>query len=320
MRDFARGRHYARAMQTLVIGAGGVGGYLAARLAQAGCDVTIAARGAHGDALRERGITISSAGGVTHVALPRVVASADELRERFALVLLAVKWSDLAAACDALPNVLDPYGVVLPLLNGLTSEDVVAQYVGAQRTIAGSAYMSAGILAPGAIYANGNTRLAIASYRAGQDADLERIAALFTAAQVPVQRHDDAAAMLWQKMVWNAPFNGICALARQSAGVCAEQLAPLVARAMREVIAVARAEGVSLPDQLVDAMLRVTRDEFALTEPSMLQDVRAGRPTEVEMLQGEVVARAERLGVDVPVLATLAGLIRALDGTRVSAP
>jgi len=320
MGEFPRRRHYALAMRTLVIGAGGVGGYLAARLVQAGSDVTIAARGEHGRALQDGGIAITTERGVEHIALPRVVASADELHERFDLVLLAVKFSGLAAACDALPNLIDPYGVVLPLLNGLTSEDVVAQYVGAQRTIAGVAYMSAGIVSPGAIYANGNTRVAIAPYRAGQDADLARVQALFTAAAVPVQRHDDAPTMLWQKMVWNAPFNGICALARQSAGVCAKQLEPLVARAMREVVAVARAEGVFIPDQLIDVMLRVTREEFALTEPSMLQDVRSGRPTEVEVLQGEVVARAERLGVDVPVLTTLAGLIRALDSNLASSP
>jgi 2-dehydropantoate 2-reductase len=118
--------------------------------------------------------------------------------------------------------------------------------------------------------------------------------------------------MLWEKMVWNAPFNGICALARRPAGSCVELLEPLIKRAMLEVIAVARAEGVPIPDQLADLMLRVTREQFPLTEPSMLQDVRAGRPTEVDILQGEVVLRAAKLGVDVPVLSTLAGLLRAL--------
>ena len=253
------------------------------------------------------------------VRFRHVVAAADELQERFDLVLLAVKWPELETACDPLPNLLRYDGVVVPLLNGLTSEDVVARYVGAQRTIAGVAYMSAGLLEPGAIYVHGQARLALAPYRPGQEADLERIAALFAAAGVPVQLGADYRALLWQKMVWNAPFNGICALTQKPAGVCAEQLEPLLKRAMLEVIAVARAEGVQLPEQLPDAMLRITREEFPQTEPSMLQDVKKGRPTEVDILQGEVVRRAAALGLDVPVLASLAGLVRCLSGAPPSA-
>lgn len=298
-------------MRTLVIGAGGVGGYLSARLAQANCDVTIAARGAHGRVLRERGLTLRTSKGTEQVVLPRVVDSADELRGQFDLVLLAVKWSGLEQALDPLPNILAPYGVVVPLLNGLTSEDVVAGYVGAQRTLAGVAYMSAGILEPGAIYETGSTRVGLSAYRPGQDADLTRVGALLSGASIPVQQHPEYMAMLWQKMVWNAPFNGICALAKKPAGACVEQMEPLLKRAMLEVIAVARAEGVVIPEQFADIMLGVTRDQFALTEPSMLQDLRAGRPTEVDILQGEVVSRAAKLGVDVPVLATLAALMRA---------
>jgi 2-dehydropantoate 2-reductase len=227
-------------------------------------------------------------------------------------VLLAVKWPELESACDPLPNLLRYDGVVLPLLNGLTSEDVVARYVGAQRTLGGVAYMSAGLLEPGAIYLHGQARLGIAPYRPGQDADLARVAAMFTHAQVTVQQNEDCSAMLWQKMLWNAPFNGICALSRRPAGQCVEVMEPLVRSAMLEVIAVARAEGVFLPEQLVDGMLKVTREEFPLTEPSMLQDVRRGRPTEVDILQGEVAHRGQQLGVATPVLSTLAALLRGL--------
>lgn len=303
-------------MKTLVIGAGGVGGWFGAQLARAGVDVTIAARGAHGRALAEQGLALhtDSAGEVERVRFAHVVSATAELQERFELVLIAVKWPELEAACDPLPNLLRYDGVVVPLLNGLTSEDVVARYVGAQRTVAGVAYMSGGLLEPGSIYVHGNARLSLAPYRPGQDGEVERIAALFSHAGVPVQQSPDYRAMLWQKMVWNAPFNGICALTQKNAGACAEQLTELVKRAMLEVIAVARAEGVALPDQLADVMLRVTREESPLTEPSMLQDVKKGRPTEVEVLQGEVVRRAAALGIDVPVLATVADLIRCLTG------
>src|SRR5688572_28547190 len=113
-------------------------------------------------------------------------------------------------------------------------------------------------------------------------------------------------------MIWNAPFNAICALTDKSAGQVLERAPELVREAMREVIAVARAEGVQVPDAMVEVMLQVSRVEYPQTEPSMLQDVRAHRVTEVDILQGAVAERGQALGVETPVLRTLAALIRGL--------
>lgn len=291
---------------------------MGARLAKAGCDITVVARGEHGRLVRERGLRIHGPSGEECIPLAKVVEDIGALSGRFDLVLIAVKWPELEQVCDALPNLLAPNGLVAPLLNGLTSEDVVSHYVGAQRTLAAVAYMSAGLAEPGAIYVHGSVRVGLAPYRPGQDQQLAEVAALFERAGVPVQRSDDHRTMLWQKMVWNAPLNGICALTRKAAGPCIDELEPLVRRAMQEVVAVANADGVTLPPQLVDVMIASTQRDFRSTEPSMLQDVRKGRPTEVEILQGEVVRRAAQLGVEVPVLSTLAGLIRCLTSTAPS--
>jgi 2-dehydropantoate 2-reductase len=129
---------------------------------------------------------------------------------------------------------------------------------------------------------------------------------------VPVRSHFDYRAMLWEKMVWNAPFNAICALTRQKAGAAVELLPDLVRAAMREVIEVARADGVQMPDMIADVMLQLTRSEYPETEPSMLQDVRAGRATEVDILQGAVVERARAHGLETPLMHTLAQLVRAI--------
>jgi 2-dehydropantoate 2-reductase len=93
----------------------------------------------------------------------------------------------------------------------------------------------------------------------------------------------------------------------------------LVREAMQEVIAVAQAEGVALPAGLIDLMLHVTRSEFPETEPSMLQDVRAGRATEVDILQGAVVRRAAAHGLAVPIHRTLEGLLRGRTGQTATA-
>jgi 2-dehydropantoate 2-reductase len=297
-------------MRFLVIGAGGVGGYVGARLVMAGEDVTIVARGAHGAALREHGLTMRLTSGAERVPLPNVLEARD-LRGQFDAVLVAVKWPALPEACDELARVLTPDGVVLPLLNGLSSEDVVASYVGAQRTIAAVAYMSSGILAAGEIYVHGNARLGLSAYRPGQEDWVQKLARAFDKAALPVRVHADYRTMLWEKMVWNAPFNAICALARKASGPVVASQPELVRAAMLEVISVARADGANLPDMMADVMLQVTKKEYAETEPSMLQDMRAGRTTEVDILQGAVAERAEALGVAAPIMKTLAALIRA---------
>jgi 2-dehydropantoate 2-reductase len=120
--------------------------------------------------------------------------------------------------------------------------------------------------------------------------------------------------MLWTKLLWNAPFNGICALTRKNAGevLAIPELEALVRAAMHEVTAVARAEGVKLPDTIVEAMIGSTRTRFAASFPSMLQDVLAGRPTEARALQGAIVTRGDRHGIPTPVHRALLALLLGL--------
>jgi 2-dehydropantoate 2-reductase len=302
-------RRYNAAMRSLVIGAGGVGGVIAQRLAEHGCDVRVVARGAHGDAIARRGLVVRSPAGERRAALH--VLSAEHVADHSVdVAFVCVKWPELPSALAELARVLVPDGVVVPLLNGLDAEDLTAQYVGAQRTIAGVAYMSAGIAEPGVIYEHGHSKLGFAAYRPGQERSVAELVAMACDAGLAAQAHEDAAAMLWSKMVWNAPFNAICALANLNAGAVVVQDADLVKQAMREVIAVARAHGVALPDLLVDGMLHVTRSEFPDTVPSMLQDVRRGRPTEIDILAGRVAELGAARAVPTPVLSTLASLVR----------
>ncbi|WP_437755362.1 ketopantoate reductase family protein [Sorangium sp. So ce1389] len=298
-------------MRILIVGAGAVGGYFGARLALAGEDVTFVARGAHGEAMRSRGLVLRTPAGELRTPPLRVV-DLDGARGPFDLALIAVKWPSLAAVSARLPGLLAEGGLAVPLLNGLDSEDAVAREVGESRVIAAIAYMSAGLSGPGEIETLAPTRAGLAPYRSGQEPRVEAVAALLERAGVPVRRGSSYRAMLWEKMVWNAPFNAICALTGQRAGVVVEQMEDLAREAMLEVIAVARSEGAEIPVGIADAMVALTRAEFPLTEPSMLQDVRAGRETEVDILQGAVVERGRRAGVDTPVLRTLATLVRGL--------
>jgi 2-dehydropantoate 2-reductase len=144
--------------------------------------------------------------------------------------------------------------------------------------------------------------------------EVERIATRLSVA-FPCRAHSNLRTLLWRKLLWNAPFNAICALTGKPAGavLAVPELERLVRAAMQEVIAVGRADGADLGDGRIDDLLKVTLDKFSDSVPSMLQDVRAGRATETDALQGAVVERGRRYGIATPILATLHALMRGLD-------
>jgi 2-dehydropantoate 2-reductase len=120
--------------------------------------------------------------------------------------------------------------------------------------------------------------------------------------------------VLWTKLLWNAPFNAVCALTRKNAGqvLAVPELEALVRDAMREIAAVARAESVTIDDATIDATIAATKTKFSGSEPSMLQDVEAGRETEARALQGAVVERGTLHGISTPVHRALLALVLGL--------
>jgi 2-dehydropantoate 2-reductase len=313
-------------MRVLVVGTGAVGGTFGAKLVQAGHDVTFVARGAHGDAIRKHGLTVHTPQGSIHVQAP-VIGHIDEARGLGAdVALVAVKSKNLAEVAAGTGAALAPDGVAIPLLNGLDSERELARVIGEKRVIGGVAQMAAGGLSPGHLYLRAGGMMTIAPLAAEQLELVRRIASVFGDA-FPCTAEDDLERVLWQKLLWNAPFNAICALTRRTAGevLALPELETLARDAMHEVVAVARAEGVELGEAAIEAMLGITRGVFAETTPSMLQDVQSSRETETDALQGAVVTRGRRHGIATPIHATLNALLRGLgpsgreDGSEESA-
>jgi 2-dehydropantoate 2-reductase len=150
---------------------------------------------------------------------------------------------------------------------------------------------------------------------------VERIAAEFSRAGFGCEVKPNLSKVLWTKLLWNAPFNAICALTDKTAGevLSVPELAALVRDAMMELSRVAAADGVVIDERLIDATLDATRTKFAASVPSMLQDLRSGRPTEAFAIQGAVVRRGEQHGVPTPVHRALLALVvgRARNGSEI---
>lgn len=301
-------------MRIAILGSGAVGGYFGARLARAGHDVTFLARGAHRDAIRARGLSVR---GPLGDFVARSPAEDDAAKVGAVdLVLFAVKAYDNETALPMLAPLAGPGTVVLPLQNGVEAADQVASVVGAERTLGGTTYIGAALEAPGLIVQTGTYRRIVLGewFAPGREVSprVARLGEALAGADIEVELAADARVPVWEKFVYLAPMGALAAAARQPAGVIwndAALRAQFLA-GVREVEAVARAEGVGVAPDMTERVTAYMQTVSPAMRPSMLIDLAAGKRLEVEALQGAVVRRGAARGVPTPVLATLYAVLR----------
>ncbi len=289
-------------MRIAVIGAGGIGGYYGARLTMAGEDVVFLARGAHLQALRDRGLTVRTPSGestlsVKAVADPVAVGPVD-------LVLFCVKSYDTQVAAESLRPLTGPQSLVLTLQNGLDNVEKIASVVGLENVLVGSVYVALQLVAPGVIAHSAGEGKIVFGQLAGDPTDRTRsIMAAFRHAGVPCDLSRDMPQILWEKFLFIAGIGGITALTRSGIGAILANAEgrDLLTASCAEVVAVARADGVDLGS---DAVARAVRQAEALPpqwRSSMARDLEDGRRLEVEALSGAVLRRARGHRLPTPV-------------------
>ncbi|HTV03168.1 MAG TPA: 2-dehydropantoate 2-reductase [Luteitalea sp.] len=296
-----------------VVGAGAVGGYYAARLARAGFDVSLLARGAHLEAIRSRGLWVWSPLGdlVVH---PRATADAAEIGH-VDVVLYAVKTYDNATALPLLTPLVGPPTLVLTLQNGVSSADDVGAVVGRERVLAGPTYIATALKAPGLIEQTGmHRRIVFGEVIEPAAEPSARVLALADAllrADIQAEPVADARVPLWEKFVYLAPFAAVTGAARQPAGVVwsTPALRTTLEAAFAETEAVARAEGIAVAADVGDRIRSYMDALPASTRSSLLIDLQAGKRIELDALAADVARRGERLGVATPVMSTLAATL-----------
>lgn len=302
-------------MRIAILGSGAVGGYFGGKLAVAGHDVTFLARGAHLRALRERGLLVWSPLGDF---LARAAATDDpgSLTAPPDLVLVAVKGYDNATAFPGLRALTGDHTIVLSLQNGVESAEEIAALVGRERVLAGPAYVATALKAPGLIVQTGTHRRIVFGEvftpTAGVSPRVRTLADTLAAADIQAEPVADARVPLWEKLIYLAPLAGCCAAMRRPTGaVWGDPFAREVfLAAVREVEAVARAEGVRVAADVVETV-RGYMDALPQTmTPSLLIDLAAGKRLELEALQGAVVRRGRAHGVPTPILDTLYAVLK----------
>jgi 2-dehydropantoate 2-reductase len=292
-----------------VMGAGAVGSYFGAMLAQAGWPVVLIGRAAHVNAVRERGLTLERADGSRTV---RAVADTEAAAARGAqLVLLAVKSGDTEAAAQALAPHLARDALVLCLQNGVDNAERAASHLPCAVAPA-IVYVAAALSAPGVVKHSGRGDLVLGAWPAASGVDIASWAARLAAAGVPCRVSTDLAAELWMKLALNCAYNAASALGRADYGCMmgVPEMRALLLEAIEEVVAVARASGVALDAEAARAACLALAPAMPRQVSSTAQDLARGRATEIDHLNGFVARRAAELGLDAPVNRTLHALVK----------
>jgi len=302
-------------MRFAILGSGAVGGYFGAKLAKAGQDVTLIARGAHLDAIRQHGLQVQSAqlGDFT------VHASAESDTTRIGavdVVIVSVKAYDNATALPMLTPLVGPDTAVLTLQNGVDSCDEVAAIVGEGHVLGGTTYVATALEGPGLIVQTGVHRSIIFGEAFGaREAITPRVQAIadvLATADIHVTPVPDARVPIWDKFVYLAAFSGFTGASRLAIGHIWKypHVQDMFYAACREIAAIAKAEGVEISANRFELLREYMEKIPATTRSSLLIDLEQGKRIEVEALQGAAVRRAAKHGVPVPIISTLYALLK----------
>jgi 2-dehydropantoate 2-reductase len=291
-------------MRVLVVGAGALGGYFGGRLVEAGCDVAFLVRPTRAEQLARHGLRIDSLHGDAHLR-PRTVLAPD-LRGPYDLILLAVKAYSLAAATEDAAPAVGRGTTVLPVLNGMRHLDLLAARFGPDRVLGGVAQIPATLGPEGQVVHRMGTdhQLIFGEVAGGLSERVEAVASLFGGANFRPRASEAIVREMWEKWVGLAALAAATCLMRASVGdiLSAPGGREAMLALLAECRAVAEAAGHEPRASIVEVATGfLTREGSPLTA-SMLRDIERGGPTEGGHVLGDLVERAERLRVPVPLL------------------
>ena len=315
-------------MKICIYGAGAIGGTLGARLALAGNDVSLIARGAHLDAIRANGLALLQGDRREVVKLP-ASANAADLGVQDA-VIIALKSHTLAAAVDGIAPLLGANTVVVSAMNGVPwwffdgwggalqgtrlaacdGDGRIAAALASRRIVGSVVYMAADVPQPGVVRWNSGQRLVLGEPAHQLSPRVEILTKALVGAGFEAMASDSIRHELWLKLLGNLCFNPVSVLTGVSTDVMLDDphMHGLFAGMMREAITLANALGLGITVE-PEARIAQTRKLGAI-KSSMLQDMAAGRPVELDAIVGSVVEIAARMGIDTPFINAVFGTVR----------
>lgn len=306
-------------MEILIIGAGAMGGLFAALLAPLAKVCLFTTNTTHAEAINTVGVRLIDMGGSTSTAIVRAITEPSQYQQRADLVLICTKAGATLAAAQTAKLLLAEGGLALTLQNGLGNLETIAAVVGPHRATAGTTAQAATLVGPGQIRhaGQGPTVLAPARGFPEQMRSLATIAELFNRAGITTNITEDIDSLLWSKLIVNVGINALVALLRVPNGALIESPAceELMFDAVAEALAVAKALGIDLDYANQQQRVRQVCELTRLNRASMLQDILRGRSTEIDVINGAIVAKGIEAEIPTPINLMLTRLIKALEST-----
>ena len=281
------------------MGAGGIGSYLGAMLARAGAEVTLVCRGRHLAAIQATGLSLSSPRETFSVR----VAATDRPPGEQDVVIQAVKLYDLATSTRQMRPMVGPRTMVVPIQNGVTAAHEVGSVLGMERLVGGTVFMNSHVTAPGVVTCKSEINtLYVGELDNRRTERVARFAEISREAGIDARVPEDIGLEQWRKFIPVAALSALASLCRQPIGPILEDpsLRALYRQAMQEVADLAAAKGVALERDIVERMLVVAQRYKYDARVSMLEDLEAGKPLELDWLSGYVSREAAKIGVAAP--------------------
>ena len=297
--------------QILMVGAGSVGGFFGAHLAKASSSVSFLLRPKTLAAVKQNGLTVRSAKGSFTVHPPAASDPRDLTKPD--LIILSVKAYDLNEVMDQIEPVLTDQTVILTLQNGVDTEDHILARFQRDCVVGGVAFIYSKIAAPGVIDHYKKGAVAIGELMGYQSPRLLAIADLFKQAGIPCQLTDDVRRSKWEKMCWNCVFNPLTVMIDDKVAKALDhpEMLRVIHQIVGEVVAVAAAVKVPLAADMAEKVVRWTQ-EIRDIHTSMYDDWKAGRPTEIDFLNGHVAKIGREFGIPTPLNDLLTAVIKTI--------
>ncbi|HZJ73322.1 MAG TPA: 2-dehydropantoate 2-reductase [Perlabentimonas sp.] len=289
-------------MKIAIIGTGGVGGYFGAKMAQAGCNVTFLARGAHLEAIKRNGIKVKSILGDFHLDNVRAVSTIPEMG-MVDLAIVSVKaWQVKDIRAD-LKLILHPNAIVLPLQNGIMAAQELGEVIDPKRVIGGLCRIISKIESPGVIAHLGVTpTIVFGDFNGELSQRVKQLKALFDKADFSSRVSDDIEADMWKKFI-SICVSGLLAVSKTTYGEIRklDETRALMIGLIKEVYELSQRKGLKIAPDFIDRTVSFIDSFPPDTSSSLTRDVLEGKPSEIEYQNGTVVRLGQELGVSTPI-------------------
>ena len=319
-------------MKICVVGAGSIGGYVGVKLAQAGEEVTLIARNANLEAIRDRGMRLTTSDGVEHVVRQlRATASLAEAGPQD-LVILGMKANQVAAVIGDLHHLLHHSTVIIPMQNGIPwwyfqrhggefadrivhsvdPDGSIMKAVDPARLVGCVVYPACELAAPGWVRHIEGDRFPLGELDGSESERVQTLSSMFVKAGLKAPVLENIRSEIWLKLWGNLTFNPISALTHSTlVDICQFPLSrELAAAMMREAESVAARLGISFRVSLEKRIAGA--EKVGKHKTSMLQDVESGREPEIDALVGSVIELGKITGVATPHIETVYALMKLL--------